>query len=307
MLANELIDRLERLGLLDQEIIEALREQLEQGGTRVTPEAVAKLLVDNGQLTHFQATKLIGELRSGQYEDPTPASQDEDLTAGLDDLAVLPDEADVAVEVVEPVDVFEAEPMVVEAVPVEAVSVESVGDERLMPLGPIDPAPARKKPEPQKSVWDSFKVYGYLLIIALLVLTGLGIWFVLSREDADEFIANANKLYDQQNYTARPGNVPQLPEHVWGGKPIFVACANARHDDRAVQGGTVQAGAVAGGGSGEGKTAVDRGRGGDERGTRQPCVVVGGHRRQCCRRRRGERAKRPRNNRCWTSLMSSAS
>ena len=60
MLANELIDRLERLGLLDQEIIEALREQLEQGGTRVTPEAVAKLLVDNGQLTHFQATKLIG-------------------------------------------------------------------------------------------------------------------------------------------------------------------------------------------------------------------------------------------------------
>ena len=41
MLANELIDRLERLGLLDQEIIEALREQLVQGGTRVTPEAVA--------------------------------------------------------------------------------------------------------------------------------------------------------------------------------------------------------------------------------------------------------------------------
>ena len=68
MLANELIDRIERLGLLDQEILEALREQLVSGGTRITPEAVAKLLVDNGQLTRFQATKLIGELRSGEND-----------------------------------------------------------------------------------------------------------------------------------------------------------------------------------------------------------------------------------------------
>ena len=44
MLAKDLIDRLERLGLLDQEIIEALRQQLQQSGARVTPEAVAKLL-----------------------------------------------------------------------------------------------------------------------------------------------------------------------------------------------------------------------------------------------------------------------
>ena len=75
MLANELIDRLERLGLLDQEIIEALREQLVQGGTRVTPEAVAKLLVDNGHLTRFQATKLIGELRSGEYQSDSDGSK----------------------------------------------------------------------------------------------------------------------------------------------------------------------------------------------------------------------------------------
>ena len=90
MLANELIDRLERLGLLDQEIIEALREQLEQSGTRITPEAVAKLLVDNGQLTHFQATKLIGELRSGEYEEPVAASTDDaDLTAGIDEVEAV--------------------------------------------------------------------------------------------------------------------------------------------------------------------------------------------------------------------------
>ena len=40
MLANEFVDRLERLGLLDQEIIKALRQQLAEGGSRITPEAV---------------------------------------------------------------------------------------------------------------------------------------------------------------------------------------------------------------------------------------------------------------------------
>ncbi|MDF1845178.1 MAG: serine/threonine protein kinase, partial [Rubripirellula sp.] len=119
MLANELINRLERLGLLDQEIIEALREQLDQGGARVTPEAVAKLLVDNGQLTHFQATKLIGELRSGEYDENESSGDGSDLNAGLEDLDLVPEDVDEAVVVVEeeePVDV-----MPVEAMPVEAM------------------------------------------------------------------------------------------------------------------------------------------------------------------------------------------
>ena len=195
MLANELIDRLERLGLLDQEIIEALREQLEQGGTRVTPEAVAKLLVDNGQLTHFQATKLIGELRSGQYDSPSDSG--DDLTQGLDDLDVLPEEEPVEVVAeVEAVPVYEAEPV---AVAVEALPV----GQELAPKVPANrPKPTRKKPDPQKSVWDSFKIYGYIGIIATLLLTGLGIWFVLSREDADKVIGEANKRYDQQDYQA---------------------------------------------------------------------------------------------------------
>lgn len=204
MLANELIDRLERLGLLDQEIIEALREQLEQGGTRVTPEAVAKLLVDNGQLTHFQATKLIGELRSDEYGDALPVAGD--LTDGMDDLAVVAEEVDaVGVEVVD--DVFAAEPVAVEAVAVEPVAVEAVAAEAVAVEAadgagtPANrPAPRRKKPDPQKSIWDSFKIYGYIGIIVMLVLAGGFFAFVLNRENADEVIGEANKLYDQQNY-----------------------------------------------------------------------------------------------------------
>lgn len=193
MLANELIDRLERLGLLDQEIIEALREQLEQGGARVTPEAVAKLLVDNGQLTHFQATKLIGELRSGQYE--SSADSDDDLTAGLDDLIAMPDEEHGAATVVAAaVPVYEAEPVVVAVDP-------SAARRDMVPEGPVDrPRPTRTKPDPQKSVWDSFKVYGYVGIIATLLLTGGGIWLVLSREDADKVIGRANDEYEKRNH-----------------------------------------------------------------------------------------------------------
>ncbi|KAA5541002.1 PQQ-binding-like beta-propeller repeat protein [Roseiconus nitratireducens] len=208
MLANELIDRLERRGLLDQEIIEALREQLQQGGARVTPEAVAKLLVDNGQLTRFQATKLIGELRSSEYADESTIAAAEIVE---DDLGLLDDSS--------------AEPLEVEAVPVDAESDPFGGpfDSAPMaePVGTADngsqaagmalgedaglgsdrPRARRTKPEPTKSQWDSFKVYGFLGIIGFLVLSGAGLYFLLSRGNADDRIKMANELYDQQNYT----------------------------------------------------------------------------------------------------------
>lgn len=199
MLANQLIDRLERLGLLDQEIIEALREQLEQGGTRVTPEAVAKLLVDNGQLTHFQATKLIGELRSGQYQDESASGAARGSDS--DDLTVLPDEAEEIAEA-EAVEVLEVHPVAVEAIPVQPVVVGTAVEEVSRAVPRDRPRTARKKPDAPKSVWDSFKVYGFLGIIVLLVLAGLFFVFVLGKESEDEFVAEANKLYDQRNFTA---------------------------------------------------------------------------------------------------------
>ena len=199
MLANELIDRLERLGLLDQEIIEALREQMEQGGTRVTPEAVAKLLVDNGHLTRFQATKLIGELRSGEYSGE--AGAEDELVADISDLEVLPEDDSVAaVEVVEvePAAVYEADPVVEEVVAVEVMGVEEADNAQADTSA--RPKPSRKKPEEEKSQWDSFKVYGYVGIIVFLLLAGGGIWFVLNREDADQVIGKADEQYDNQNY-----------------------------------------------------------------------------------------------------------
>ena len=187
MLANEFVDRLESLGLLDQEIIKALRQQLAEGGSRITPEAVAKLLVDNGQLTHFQATKLIGEIRSERYEKDDASS---------DEVLELAEEAEVVGEEVE---VVEADP-VMEVAAVEPVATVTATESP--DPATSRPKPVRRKPDPEKSVWDSFKVYGYLGIIGLLLLVGAFFAWVLTREGEDELIKNANLLYEQQNYEA---------------------------------------------------------------------------------------------------------
>ena len=97
MAASQFIALLENRGLLDPEIIVELHRQVEQSKGRVTPEAIAKLLVENGQLTRFQATKLVTELneslgsvkpdpslalRGGRPIEPEPT----DLHDSVDDL-----------------------------------------------------------------------------------------------------------------------------------------------------------------------------------------------------------------------------
>ena len=116
MAASQFIALLESRGLLDPEIVVELHRQVEQSKVRVTPEAIAKLLVENGQLTRFQATKLVTELNESlgsNKPDPTlalrggrpletPPVDDHDSVEDL-----LPDdvvEVDEDVETVEPIE-----------------------------------------------------------------------------------------------------------------------------------------------------------------------------------------------------------
>lgn len=67
MMVEQFIDRLAQQGLLDKEVIADLRRRVARAkGKQVTPEAVAKYLVDKGHLTRFQATKLVNEIISKQ-------------------------------------------------------------------------------------------------------------------------------------------------------------------------------------------------------------------------------------------------
>lgn len=201
MLAKDLIDRIENRGLLDQEIITALRDQLQQSGVRVTPEAVAKLLVDNGQLTSFQATRLIGELRdSPPPSDVDPLVDGFELGLGGEDSSAvdaMPAEA-VAVEAV---------PVAVDAIPVaEAVAVEAIAVDGSGGRGGFDQGNrSGRRDRPVKSEdnqWDSFKIYGYAGIIAGLLVLGSALWWILSREDADAVIKRADEFYVSDNYEA---------------------------------------------------------------------------------------------------------
>lgn len=208
MLNDDLLNRLERLGLVDQEIIAALREQLSQSGVRVTPEKIAMLLVENGQLTRYQATKLIGRLRDSEPQGEDESGQAEVVDEELDLIDGVADEASQA-------EVVEAEAMGAEAIEDEPVEVDAAGAE---PVEVFDDAPAgrRRRDQPRqrkvnktkqqrdetKSIWDSFKIYGVGGVVVMLALTAAALYWVLRKEDADEYIARANKSYNQQNYAA---------------------------------------------------------------------------------------------------------
>ena len=98
MSASQFIQMLESKGLLDPESIKELQRMVEQSKVRVTPEALARILVENGQLTRFQATKLITELK--EQADPSlggksnSANKASSASASVDDL-LPPDEPDV--------------------------------------------------------------------------------------------------------------------------------------------------------------------------------------------------------------------
>lgn len=62
MPAKKFIAQLEAQGLLAPEIVEELRRQVDESKSRITPATLARLLVENGHLTKFQATKLISEM-----------------------------------------------------------------------------------------------------------------------------------------------------------------------------------------------------------------------------------------------------
>ena len=65
MSATRLLQLLESRGMLDRSVIADLRKQVAQSKYKVSAESIAKVLVDKGFLTRYQATKLVGEATAG--------------------------------------------------------------------------------------------------------------------------------------------------------------------------------------------------------------------------------------------------
>ncbi|MEZ6137310.1 MAG: hypothetical protein R3C53_20675 [Pirellulaceae bacterium] len=116
--AKKFIDLLESQQLLSEEIVSELRRQVAESKSKLSPELLAKLLVDNGHLTKFQATKIISQFSEPADNDPVTVSNEDELgfvdTPGASAAAksnvaeVFIDDDEIAdVEAVEPVDVVD--------------------------------------------------------------------------------------------------------------------------------------------------------------------------------------------------------
>ncbi|HUP81866.1 MAG TPA: hypothetical protein VM260_25165, partial [Pirellula sp.] len=177
MAASQFISLLESRGLLDPEIIVELNRQVEQSKGRVTPEAIAKLLVENGQLTRFQATKLVTELneslgsakpdpslasRGGRPTEPEPAEHD-----SVDDL--LPMEVVEAKETVKPVEIVEDDVEVV-AVAAETKSARKKSKSKALDFEDVPHRVIRDVKVKKKSAWESFRIIGYGFLVLLLII-----------------------------------------------------------------------------------------------------------------------------------------
>ncbi|HTN77662.1 MAG TPA: hypothetical protein VL096_20535, partial [Pirellulaceae bacterium] len=93
--AKLFLDRLETLALLDEKIVAQLRKQIAETKGPVTAETIAKVLVDNGQLTVFQAKKIISEITAPPEETQPiakPVKPEPELgLASEEDLVLLDD------------------------------------------------------------------------------------------------------------------------------------------------------------------------------------------------------------------------
>ncbi|MEM8733657.1 MAG: PQQ-binding-like beta-propeller repeat protein, partial [Planctomycetota bacterium] len=229
--ASKFIDILEAEGLLSPEIVDELRRQVRESKTRLKPELLAKLLVDNGHLTKFQATKLISSMSDDSADTPAGPSDDspnDDL--GFADEAASQEDANSSVakvildddqaEVVEPVEVIETVPVVESVEALETVeviqSVESAAenpmaaelddfaeDSASATLDSVDvptPQPVRRASVSQDNPWDSFRILGVGVLLALVLIAGYFLVYYFARGSADDALERAEKAYESRSY-----------------------------------------------------------------------------------------------------------
>jgi len=239
MSANQLIDLLEEQGLLDPDVIIELRRNVAQSKTRLTTESLAKLLVENGQLTRFQATRLVGQIQEAtQSDSESPRVFSNPLSPPIkhpsstnDELDLLPDDSETAGEKTDPKQPIEAKLIpqdeIIEAIVIveaeELVEAEEVTAAKASPTKKKR-APTRgadafggtgfdtgsvseeafvkpvKIAAPKGNAWDSFRIWGVgFFLCVLLAALAWLVYWVLSGSSS-QFYAQATEAYEARDY-----------------------------------------------------------------------------------------------------------
>jgi outer membrane protein assembly factor BamB len=212
MRALQFINLLESKNLLDPEIIAELRRQVEESKSRLTPENLAEFLVRNGQLTRFQATRLITELneRLGPVtNDPTtalrggkPVDEPVDSHDSIDDL-LPPDEAEV-VEVVEtPEEVVEVVEEVADAGTKDRSKKKKKS--RRSEEGNLVGLDVAKAPKPvasgsKKNPWEASGIIGLSFVLLLLLIFFVFLYGYFAQGSAKDEFNLAEEYYKNRDY-----------------------------------------------------------------------------------------------------------
>ncbi len=238
--AKKFIDLLESQQLLSDDIVEELRRQVAESRTKLSPELLAKLLVDNGHLTKFQATKLVAEFSQPVAGDERVADAEEELGLASEEddqtsrqpanvvAQVFIDDEDIAeVEALDgdEVDVDVVEVVEVESVaaePVEVVEVVEAAEPFVAERSPVSMASSSSAVAPSRpykgkvakaNPWDSFRILGVGIIFALVCIAGFFLVRFFMRGNADDWLQRADSNYEKRSYETAAGVYEEFPEN----------------------------------------------------------------------------------------------
>ena len=214
MQAEQFLDLLEHHGLLDDDVIRDLRDQVRQSQGRATPDAIAKLLVENGYLTQLQANKIMDELGAAPAPQQQPGQQADDVVEMEDAEPASPPPPPANSGLTElPSDGASG----LTELPAANSGLQEIGGGAPMGGGLGDPlmggdlsgsgpAPAQtmgatRRFGKQGNIWDS----KYLLIgggaLLIISLAGFFMWRSLNSGNAAAFFKNAEEHYQEERYS----------------------------------------------------------------------------------------------------------
>ena len=154
MSATKVLDLAEKQGLLDGNVVADLRKQVAESKFVVTAEAIAKILVDHGHLTAFQARKLV-TTALGEPEPVMPAAKVPPPAPAPRPAAPKPDESELGLadstshdDIVEMQVAAPAVKPPVAKPPPAKKSSRSHAETRPLDVAPARPAPPKTAPSP---------------------------------------------------------------------------------------------------------------------------------------------------------------
>ncbi len=230
MNAGEFIEALLERDMLDADGAATLRHQIETAGREVEAHEVAALLISREELTHKQASRILGEdampAPLPPEEPPEVLPADDDIPVGVDPELMEDDEEDIPTVAAETIDAetIDAEPAGLTPLddagglqpldgglqpldgglqPLDAGGgLDAFGmDGGLQPAEPAPPAPKHKKKAVRGNPWESPFLWGGGVLLLVLIGSGVLLYFVLSRGNATAMYEVAEKAYADGSYS----------------------------------------------------------------------------------------------------------